>query len=237
MCAAAAASSRRTEPAWPALCNAVRPFDVAGKTLLDSHPGQKSEQRTRTRRVAQVPSDVTRAFFAVLDGELAADQLLNQVRDSQDAYFLAATDVDDVAEEGITFRGKDHAPGGVLDPGEVASLQPITEDNQRLASHGARHKPRDHLAARPVRVLASTVCVERANDHRTQAIRATEAERIRLAGELGGGVGRRGSERMVLVHGRTNSGAVDLGGGDVDEPLQRASARRARQMQRAKGVD
>src|SRR5260370_2356322 len=116
----------------PVCCTAARPCDVAGKTLLDSYAGHEIEQRARSRRVAQVPANVTRATFPMLDGQLAANQLLHQVRDSQDAHFLAAADVDDVAQESITFPGKDHAPGGGLHPGDVTSLQPLPQDHERL---------------------------------------------------------------------------------------------------------
>ena len=151
------------------------------------------------------------------DGGLRARHLLDHLGDLQDADRPGGAQVDHLALHRL-HRDVEQPVQGlavVLDIQPVALGAAVPVDGQGLAQEGGGDEPGDHL----LEVLVGPVVVEGPHDDHGKLVGGPVAIDQAVGPGLGAGVGAHGHERLLLVHQVRPGGAVDLGGGDVDHPL------------------
>ncbi len=155
---------------------------------------------------------------------IAAGELQDAVRDVEVGHLIAAAHVVDLAGDAV-FHGRPDARAVVLDVDPVADLLPVAVHRQLLAVEGVGDEQRDELLG----VLARSVGVRSARDDGVDAERAVPGEHLQVAPGLAGRVWAGRLDRVGLVEGAREDRAVDLVGGDLDEPPHAGVAGRVQQ--------
>ena len=129
-----------------------------------------------------------------------------------DVLVILAADVVDLAGRALVQDELD-AGAVILGVEPLAHLLPVAVDRERLALERVRDEQRDELLG----ILVRTVGVGAARDRGANTVGADVGEHLQVAAGLGGAVGARGPQRIVLERPAARlEVAVDLVGRDLD---------------------